>query len=167
MYAVYIIFASHFGTESGQIIARLWHLRIHISLVTNLVDKRWVLLSQLLATQSVPLAHGDGNNPCMALHASAMTLVDAELQRIVAGACARMAGDTSVPRLCGSGENSGGTHSGLYHHHVDASLLQLVQNAYQLALLGGSRVGVRPVYASDSSKPDCSYFVFGRVCFCA
>ena len=167
MYTVYIIFASHFGTEFCQIVARLWFLRIHISLFAYLTDERWIFLSQLLATQSVPLAHGDGYNPCVALHTSAMTLVDAELQRIVAGGCARMTCNTTIPRLCGSWKNRCCAHSGLYHHHVDSSLLQLFKNAYQLALLCGRRVGVRPVYASDGSKPDSSDFVFWIACFCA
>jgi hypothetical protein len=96
-----------------------------------------------------------------------MALVNAELQWVVTWRFARMTSNATVPRLSGGWENSGGTYSGLYQYGIDTCLLQLVENRNQLALLGSSRVGVRPVNASDGSKPDCPDFVFWIACFCA
>ena len=145
MDAIYIVIAGNFGTELGQIIARLWLFGIHISLVANLTNQRWVFLSELLTACTVPFSNGDGHNPSVALHTATMTLVNAELQRVVTRRFSRMTGNTTVPRLGCGWENSGGTYSGLYQYGIDTSLLQLVENRNQLALLGRCRVGVRPV----------------------
>ena len=165
MDTINIVIACYFGTELGQIIARLWLFGIHITLVANLTNQRWKFLSELLAASTIPFTHRDGHNPCVALHSTLMALVNAELQWVVAGCSARMASDASVPRFDVGRENRGSAHSGLDEYGIDTSLLQLVENRYQLSLLGSCRVGVRPVDSPDGGKPYGSYFMFRRARF--
>ena len=123
-----IIAARDLGTETGQIIARLRHLRVHIPLIANLTDEIGILLTDELTAIGVPFAHWDGDDPGMALHAALVALVDAELQGIVAGRLSGSACDTNIPRLIGTGENGRSPDSGLKHDGIDVGLTELVEN---------------------------------------
>ena len=135
MNTVYIVTTGDIGTETGQIIARLRTLGVHITLVAYLLYQVRETLAYLLATIGVPLAHGNGDYPRVALHAALMALVDAELQRIVAGRLPRGSCKTDVPRLIGTGENSRGSYARLEKHGIDVSLTQLVEDICKLLAL--------------------------------
>ena len=130
-----IIAACDLGTETGQIIARLRHLRVHIPLVANLTDEIRILLTDELTAIGVPLAHRDGDNPGMALHAPLVALVDAELQGIVTGRLTRVACEADIPRFIGIGEDDRSPDTSLKHDSVDIGLTQLVENGCELLTL--------------------------------
>ena len=164
MDAVDIVTAGDFGTETGQIIARLRALRVHIALVANLLDQVGEALANLLTAVGVPLAHRDGNNPRMALHTALVTLVDTELQRVVAGRLTRRTRDTDIPRLFGMGKNDGGPDASLKHDGVDIGLAQLVEDGDEFLALLVSGVGARPVDAADGGEPYGADFILGCLC---
>ena len=94
-----IVTTGHLATELGQIIACLRHLGIHVAFITYLLNQRGVLLAQQFTTLIVPFAHRNRHNPGMELHAAFMTLVDTELQRVVAGMLTRGSRQTDIPWL--------------------------------------------------------------------
>lgn len=130
-----IIATRHFGTETGQIIARLGHLWVHIPLIVNLTDEIGILLTDELTAIGVPFAHRDGDNPCMTLHATLMALVDAELQGIVTRRLAWVACEADIPRLISIGEDDRSPDTSLKHDSIDIGLAQLVENGRELLTL--------------------------------
>ena len=163
MDAVDIITAGNFGTETGQIIACLRALWVHITFVANLLNQVGESLADLFAAIGIPLAHGDGNNPRMALHAALVTLVDTKLQRVVAWRLSRSSRDTDIPWFLGMREDDGGSDTRLEHDGIDIGLAQLVENLDELLALLVGGVGAGPVDAANGGEPYGSDFMFGSL----
>ena len=111
--AVDVVAARHLTAEAGDVVAGLWHLGVHVALLTRLHDEFREALTHQFAAVGVPLAYGDGDDPCVALHAALVALVDTELEDIVAGRSARLSCETGIPWLAVVGEDSGGSHARL------------------------------------------------------
>ena len=163
MDAVDIVSAGNFGTETGQIIARLRTLRVHITLIAYLLNQVGESLADLFTAIGVPLAHGDGDNPRMTLHTALVALVDAELQRVVARRLSGSACDTDIPWFLGMREDDGGSDTRLEHDGIDIGLAQLVENLDELLALLVGRVGAGPVDAANGGEPYGSDFMFGSL----
>ena len=163
MNAIDIVTAGNFGTETGQIIARLRTLRVHITFVAYLLNQVGESLADLFTTIGVPLAHRDGDNPRMALHAALVALVDTELQRVVARRLARGSRDTDIPWFFSMGEDDGGSDTRLEHDGIDIGLAQLVENVDELLALLVGGVGAGPVDAANGGEPYGSDFMFGSL----
>ena len=155
-----VIAAGDLLTHSGDIVACLGILRVHIAFVTDLLDKLRQLLTDLLATVAVPFTYGDGDHPGVTLHTAFMAFVDAELQRIVAwrqSACAR---HTDVPGFDGRGIDGRSPDACLDQDGVDIGFLQLVEDADELLFLLVGRARAWPVEVLDGREPYGSHFVF-------
>ena len=145
VYAVDIVTVCHLAADAGDVVARFRQFWVHIVFLADLDDALGVFLAELLTTVVVGLADGDGDNPGMTLHATLVTLVDAELQRVIAGRHARSVRETWFPRLDGRGIDGGATDTGLKENGVDICLLILVEDADEVATLLFRRGGLRPV----------------------
>ena len=143
--AVDVVAARHLTADAGDVVARLRQFGIHIVFLADLDDALGVILAELLTTVVVGLADGDGDNPGVTLHATLVTLVDAELQRVIAGRHARSVRETWFPRLDGRGIDGGATDTGLKENGVDICLLILVEDADEVATLLFRRGGLWPV----------------------
>ena len=133
--AVDVVAVCHLTADACDIVARLRQFGIHIVFLADLDDALGVILAELLTTVVVGFADGDGDNPGVTLHATLVTLVDAELQRVIAGRHARSVRETWFPRLDGRGIDGGATDTGLKENGVDICLLILVEDADEVALL--------------------------------
>lgn len=155
-----VITAGDLLTHSGDIVACLGILRVHIAFVTDLLDKLRQLLTDLLATVAVPFTYGDGDHPGVTLHTAFMAFVDAELQRIVAWRLSACACHADVPGLDGRGIDGRCPDACLDQYGVDISLLQLVEDADELLFLLVGRARAWPVEVLDGREPYGSHFVF-------
>ena len=161
MDAVDIVTASNFGTETGQIIACLRTLWVHIPLIAYLLNQVGESLTDLFTAIGIPFAHGDGDNPRMALHTALVTLVDTELQRVVARRLSGSSSDTDIPWFLSMREDDRGSDTRLEHDGIDIGLAQLVENLDELLALLVGGVGAGPVDAANGGEPYGSDFMFG------
>ena len=97
--AVDVVFLRHLGTDVGQIVARLRIFGVHEAVLLDAARQLGVLALELLEAWFADFADGDCDYPGVTLHASAVTLVDDELQRIVSGMLAVGACQAEVERF--------------------------------------------------------------------
>ena len=161
--AIDIVAAGDIGTDLCEVVARLRQFGVHIVFLADLDDALGVILAELLTTVVVGLADGDGDNPGVTLHATLVTLVDAELQRVIAGRHARSVRETWFPRLDGRGIDGGATDTGLKENGVDICLLILVEDADKVATLLFRRGGLWPVQTLEGGEPDGPHLMLGRL----
>ena len=156
---VNIVFLCYLSADTCQILSRFRTLGVHESLVADLADGVGHLLSQHLGGRAVPLAYWQRHHPGVTLHAALVTLVDAELQRVVARRFARLARQVLTPRLYVAGVYHAGTHSRVHQYRIDVRSLQLVQNLTEvlLLLLVG---GAGPVESHHDGEPHGPDFMF-------
>ena len=194
MDAVDIIAACHLFTHSGDIVARLGILGVHIAFFAYFLDELRQLLAYLLTAVAVPFSHGNGHHPGVTLHAALMAFVDTELQRVISGRLSASTRHTDVPGLDGrrvdgrcpdarlqqygvdisllqlveglDGRRVDGRcpDARLQQYGVDISLLQLVEDVDEFLSLLVGRARTWPVEVLDGGEPYGSYFVFGRLC---
>ena len=124
--AVDVISTDYLTTDISQIGSCLRVLGIHECILTDTLHQLRLALAQLLGPDLVPLADRDGHHPRVAFHTPLVALVDAELQRVVAGGDARGARETAVPGLELRGIDSSGSHARLHEYSINTSLLELV-----------------------------------------
>ena len=161
--AVDVVAARHLTADACDIVARLRQFGIHIVFLADLDDALGVILTELLTTVVVGFADGDGDNPGVTLHATLVTLVDAELQRVIAGRHAGSVRETWFPRLDGRGIDGGATDTGLKENGVDICLLILVEDADKVATLLFRRGGLWPVQTLEGGEPDGPHLMLGRL----
>ena len=164
MDAVDIIAARHLFTHSGDIVARLGILGVHIAFFAYLFDKFGQLLAYLLTAVAVPFSHGNGHHPGVTLHAALMAFVDTELQRVISGRLSASTRHTDVPGLDGRRVDGRCPDARLQQYGVDIRLLQLVEDVDEFLSLLVGRARTWPVEVLDGGEPYGSYFVFGRLC---
>ena len=123
MNAINIIVGNQFAADVGKVGRGAWILRIHISISIDTPDKRIEFSSQCFASYSIPFAHGQGDNPRMALHATFVTFFDGKFQGIVARRSARDAAEAAIPRLLRRRVDSSGPNARLNEYGVDTSFL--------------------------------------------
>ena len=166
--AVNVVFFDDFLADVGQIGCRLRFFGVEIALVANLPDEARIAFPQFRATRRAPFSDGNRHHPRVQLHSALVTLVDGELQRVVARISPCRAAQTAVPRLQVRRIDCRGAHARLQEHHVDACGLELVENRGEFLLLPfhaacrpvGERF--RPVESVERCQPDGSHFVFRR-----
>ena len=99
VYAVNVVVGCYLGAKVCQIFGCLLFLRVHVSFRSYLTYESGMAFAQPGTSGGVPFAYRYCHHPCVKLHAPAVTLVDGELQCVVSGTLARLARQTSVPRL--------------------------------------------------------------------
>ena len=159
-----IVATRHVAAELGQIVTGKSLLRIHIAFFAHLLDKLWIACTYLFAPVSMPFPYGDGDNPCVALHPALMTLIDAELQGIVARVLPRRTRHTDIPGLHRRREDGTGSDTCLYEYSIYIGTLQLVEDVDEFLFLsiGGVRSG--PVQILDCCQPYGTDLMFGCLC---
>ena len=165
VYAVDIVAACDFLAHVGHVVGCLRLLRVEETVLPDLLHNGGVALADCTAAGTVPLADGHGDEPCVELHAAAMTLVDGKLQRVVAWRARGCSRETGIPGLQARGIDGRGPHARLQEHGVDAALLQAVEHAaellpLQLGHLWTGGFGAWPVDAADGGEPHGAYFIF-------
>ena len=97
--AVDVIASCHLLADGRDIACGGGVLRVEERLLADASHYLWVPFAQLSAAVSVPFAYGYAHDPCVELHATAMTLVDGEGERVVARRLSGMARHGTVPRF--------------------------------------------------------------------
>ena len=163
MDAVDVVLACHLGTDIGKIVARSRVFRIHKAVLSYVAGQFGILALELLEACLAGLADGDGDHPRVALHTAAVTLVDDQLQRVVAGIFTVGSRQTHIEGFNAGWIDGRCAHTCLNHDGIDIDALQLVEYAAQFLLLCSGIVTSWPVNASDGCQPDSAYFMLLRV----
>ena len=170
MDAVDVVSAYYLSAETLEIVGCALHGGVHIVGTVLPVKQFGVGVVQRLLAQSLGIGNLEGRNryqPCMALHATLVALVDGEGQRVVAGVLVVAAGQCTVPRLYGRGIYYCTACARLQIHGIDTILLQAVQDVAKFLLLFlpaflGHRPCLGPVKSHYGGKPYGTHLVFGH-----